>query len=383
MGGISTSLRDNTSISYANAASYSSIDTNSFVFDIGVDYSAAFLNSGQDNHFSDDFNFDHVMIALPISQKWGMAAGIVPFSSGYYNMANPIVEGDPGYDPVAGPITILNRGTGGITRAFIGTGLEVVSNLSLGFNMNVLFGEINRSNEYRYDEDLSLFYSRFEENLSVNGLYFDGGMQYSIPMKKKQFLNLGLSYSFSSDFRSDYDNIFIRSIGLNIPPFSPDTLSVVDITDGRITLPNSISAGVSYGIKDKLTVGVDFTRTDWNNASIYGAAGYLEGTQSIRAGIEFIPNKFSVYNYLDRVEYRLGGHATENYLVINGEQVKEFGITFGVGIPTKRSLSKLNLFFEYNSRGGSSTNGLHRENIYNLGLSLNFYDYWFIKRKYD
>ena len=101
------------------------------------------------------------------------------------------------------------------------------------------------------------------------------------------------------------------------------------------------------------------------------------------AGIEFIPDKLSVYNYLDRVEYRLGGHVTDNYLVINGEQVKEFGISFGVGLPTKRSWSKLNLFFDYNSRGGSLSNGLHRENIYSFGLSLNFYDYWFLKAKYD
>jgi hypothetical protein len=31
MGGISAALRDNTSVSYANAASYSSLDTNSFI----------------------------------------------------------------------------------------------------------------------------------------------------------------------------------------------------------------------------------------------------------------------------------------------------------------------------------------------------------------
>ncbi len=383
MGGISTSLRDRTSVSYANAASYSSIDTNSFVFDIGIDYSAAFLKSGTDQHFSDDFNFDHLLLAFPISKKWGMAAGIVPFSNGYYNIASPIVEGDPEFDPVAGPVTILNRGTGGFTRAFIGTGVEVIKNLSAGININVLFGEINRSNEYRYDDDLTLFSSRFEENLSINGLYFDGGLQYLIPMKNKQFLNLGLAYTLSTNFKSDYNNIFLRTVGVNLPPFSPDTLSVVDITNGRVTLPNTISAGVSYGINDKLTIGVDYSITSWDKASIYGAGGYLGGTQSIRGGIEFIPDKLSVYNYLDRVEYRLGGHVTDNYLVINGEQVKEFGISFGVGLPTKRSWSKLNLFFDYNSRGGSLSNGLHRENIYSFGLSLNFYDYWFLKAKYD
>ena len=41
------------------------------------------------------------------------------------------------------------------------------------------------------------------------------------------------------------------------------------------------------------------------------------------------------------------------------------------------------MFFDYNSRGGSLSKGLHRENIYSFGLSLNFYDYWFLKAKYD
>ena len=285
MGGISAALRDNTSVSYANAASYSSIDTNSFIFDIGIDYSAAFLRSGSNKHFSDDFNFDHILIAFPVSKKWGMAAGIVPFSNGYYNISKSIVAGDTDFDPVSGPVTILNRGIGGITRAFIGTGVEVVRNLSVGVNMNVLFGEINRVNEYRYDEDMTLFSSRFEENLSVSGIYFDGGLQYVIPMKDKRFLNLGLSYALSTGFNSDYDNIFMRSVGITQPPFSPDTLSIVDVTNGKVTLPNTITAGIAYGISNKLTIGVDYTMTNWDKASIYGADGYLAGTQSIRAGV--------------------------------------------------------------------------------------------------
>ncbi|MDX9930104.1 MAG: hypothetical protein RBS37_09675, partial [Bacteroidales bacterium] len=83
------------------------------------------------------------------------------------------------------------------------------------------------------------------------------------------------------------------------------------------------------------------------------------------------------------MEYRLGGDVSDNYLMIGDEQIKEFGITLGIGMLMARSWSKLNLYFDYNSRGGSLNNGLHRENCFSLGLSLNLYDYWFIKAKYD
>jgi hypothetical protein len=141
---------------------------------------------------------------------------------------------------------------------------------------------------------------------------------------------------------------------------------------------------LGYSVTNKLTAAIEYVNTNWNNASIYGSDGLLASTGSLRAGVEYIPDKFSIYNFFKRVEYRLGGHLTDNYLVMNGEQIKEFGITFGMGIQmTRTSWSKMNLFFDYNSRGGSLSNGLHRENCFSVGLSLNLYDYWFIKAKYD
>ena len=69
--------------------------------------------------------------------------------------------------------------------------------------------------------------------------------------------------------------------------------------------------------------------------------------------------------------------------MVNNEQIKEFGITFGAGIPLRRTNSTINVFFEYGNRKGSFENGLHKEAFYNMGISFNFYDRWFIKRKYD
>lgn len=48
MGGIGIALQDNNTIYFSNPASYSSLDTNSFIFDFGLDYSKNILSDGID-----------------------------------------------------------------------------------------------------------------------------------------------------------------------------------------------------------------------------------------------------------------------------------------------------------------------------------------------
>ena len=83
------------------------------------------------------------------------------------------------------------------------------------------------------------------------------------------------------------------------------------------------------------------------------------------------------------MEYRVGGHIEDTYLVIDGESVRQFGVSIGFGIPMRRSLSKTNFFFDYSRRYGSDISKLHREDIFSAGVSLNLYDFWFLKRKYE
>jgi len=384
MGGVSIALRDNSSVTYANPASYSSFDTISFVFDIGLDYSSNHLKSATDAHTSDDFNFDHIILSFPIRKNWGFAFGVVPYTNGYYSLGTTITPLDPEYDPDIGIVNIEHKGSGGLTRTFFGTGLAVTKNLSVGLNMNILYGEINRTNGYYFELDPVLFSSQYNENISITGIYFDGGIQYHHKLQEKKYLNFGLAYTPKHKSSSKYSNVFLRESSYTFPPYTPDTVSVVDIPDGKVTMPQIFSVGIVFGIENKLTAAVDYEWTDWNNADIYGAEDYLVSTHSIRAGIEYIPNRFSNLNLLNRLEYRLGGHLSGNYLNINGEQLKESGINFGIGLPLGRvTWSKLNMFFDYTNRGGSLENGLHKENIYSIGLSLNLYDYWFVKRKYD
>ena len=69
-------------------------------------------------------------------------------------------------------------------------------------------------------------------------------------------------------------------------------------------------------------------------------------------------------------------------LNINGESISEFGISFGLGIPSGGLFSNINTTVELGKRGTTDAN-LVEENFVNFQISLSLNDRWFIKRKYN
>ena len=382
MGGVGTAMRDNTSIFFLNPASYSSLDTNSFVFDFGFDYGKNYISGASSKFSSNDINFHHLVMGFPLSKGWGFAVGIIPVSSGYYDITGDVSINSPDYNPNVGEYKIDHSGTGGISKIFLGSGVRILKNLSLGANFTILTGQINRTNQFVFSSS-SDFYSTFhndsQEHFELMGFGFDYGLQYTIPLKKNYFVNLGVSLSSNSNYNSKYNQLSMKYTAYGIS----DTVSYTSITSAKTYIPGTLSVGISFGKKNKFTAGLDYVATKWSAARIPGSTGYAADTKSIQFGAEFIPDKFSNYSYLSRVQYRIGGHFGDNYLIINGEQIKEFGASVGVGVPLPRTQSVANIYFDFTRKSGSLSNSLHSEDYLSVGFSLNLYDLWFIKRKYD
>lgn len=383
MGGAGIALRDPLSVNYLNPASYSSIDTNSFVFDFGIEYQTNILTDNDYSYRSDDINFHHLAMAFPITKWMGVATGIIPYSNGYYNLIETITENDPEYDPIIGEVQNTHRGSGSYNYFFAGLGVSPFKNLSLGVNFTYLFGNIERDNLYLFIDDNNQFNNISSENIRIYGYDFEYGIQYSFNLKNDLFAFAGLTYSMKKTYNSEYEKLFSRYAPYQASEYSIDTLSYTFNEDASVELPEKIGMGLAFGKKDLFLITADYIMTSWDQVSFHGYEDYLVNNSSIKLGAEFIPDKNANYNYLNRIEYRLGGFLSEGHLMINGEQLNEFGITFGVGLPMKRSKSRINLHMEYLRRKGSVDNGLHTENYLTVGLSLNLYDYWFVKQKYN
>jgi hypothetical protein len=378
MGGIGIAMRDNRSIFFLNPASYSSLDTMSFVFDFGVNYGYNILSDGTSKYRSDDMDFDHIIMGFPITRRWGVATGIIPFSNGFYNISESLHEGDPGYDPNTGGYTAIHQGSGSLTKFFIGTGLNLTKNLSAGLNMNLLFGSIKRVNEFDFDDFYNVYNNSMTQRQQLTGINIDYGFQYSASLKKDYFFNAGLSLSSAQTAKSTFENVLYSFNAYG----TIDSLSYTIDDSTSAHLPGSLRMGISFGKKNKFTAEIDYVITNWSKAKFHGSTDMIGDTRSIMFGAEYIPDKFSNYSFFQRMEYRIGGHVEDNYLVFNGSQVKEYGFSFGLGIPMK-GLSKTNIFVDFTRKSLDANTFSHYENYFLVGASLNLYDFWFLKHKYE
>jgi hypothetical protein len=384
MGSIGTAIRDNSSVYFTNPASYSSLDTISFLFDFGVDYGSNILSYSESKFASNDLDFHHLIIGFPLSKRLGFAAGVVPVSSGYYQISQTVTSTDPGYDPNTGEYTANHDGSGGINKFFLGSGLQIGKHFSIGANLSFLSGQIRRINSFVFSDFYNVFNNNSQEKLVLNGINFDYGIQYFTSFKNNYFLNIGASITSGNNFGSKYSQLSFRYTAYGVA----DTISYVANSSTKTYIPATYRFGISFGKKNKFTTGFDYITTKWSASIIPGSTGYAADTREFRFGAEYIPDKFSNYSYISRIEYRIGCHFGNNYLIINQEQLKEYGGSIGIGLPmlnnlNVRNFSKMNLYFDFTRITGPSASILPRQDYLTVGISLNLYDNWFLKRKYD
>jgi hypothetical protein len=99
-------------------------------------------------------------------------------------------------------------------------------------------------------------------------------------------------------------------------------------------------------------------------------------------------NKIEKGKFHRIMTYRLGLRYADTYLNLYDTQIKQYGISFGLGIPLVQtfSFSQLNVGFEFGKRG-TTENNLLQENYlaFQVGFTImpHKYDGWFYKRKYD
>src|SRR5690606_13918703 len=119
--------------------------------------------------------------------------------------------------------------------------------------------------------------------------------------------------------------------------------------------PSKFSLGVGIGEVRKWFVGAEFLTQNMSKFSndLYSNSNgtEYENSYTYSLGGFFIPEYSSYSSYLKRIVYRGGVHFEKTGLNINNESIKEFGISFGLGIPVGSMFSNANMGFEIGKRG--------------------------------
>ncbi|HBF88380.1 MAG TPA: hypothetical protein DDX39_07020 [Bacteroidales bacterium] len=371
MGGLSIALRSDEHVNYFNPASYTEFNAQTFVFEFGVAERFSLLSTESLSSQRSNLNIEYLTFGFPITKWWAGSIGLTPFSSTGYDIFYRDSLAD------LGSILYKYYGEGGINRVYMGHAFKFFKRLSLGINASYLFGSNVYAKDVVFEDDSIAFDYTNKDTTYFGDFYFDFGLQYVHPIKDKYELVLGATYSNKdkiSAYRSQHGGIYYGT--------SMITVFQTEREKGYHEIPQSIGFGLSFSQKNKFIAGVDYYTQKWSQTSSFGESDSLSDSKLICFGGEYIPNADPVSQYWKKIRYRAGGHFSDTYLSFHDTQIKDFGISFGLGFPIKRTKTVFNVTFEAGQRG-TITNNLLKENYYVISLNLSLSDTWFFKNKID
>jgi hypothetical protein len=382
MGGASLGSRHVVQINSANPASYNANDSLSFVFDFGVDGTYSKYKSSSSKMNVNDVNFRYFSLSWPVTKWLGAGMGVQPFSDMGYEVAFS--------EKLSGVGTVFHsyQGEGSTSKAFFGASISLFKGLSVGANLNYIFGRLSQNTIIGFDNS-DVFYDVKSEGTRLRDFTLTYGLQYDLKLKKDQYLTLGLTFEKQSDLTALHSLYTQKVITVNSSTLSNYVDSIPE-GKGIIKLPSTFGIGLSYNKINKLEINADYYHAGWSKSKFFGKPLYDPATDNvdlvdqnrISLGFEYIPEAASIRSYMKRVRYRAGLHQESSYLQLNNRQIKEFGVSFGAGFPFPKSKSTANFALEFGKRGTTKDN-LVRDNYTKFSLYLNLYDYWFIKSKFN
>lgn len=370
MGGLSF-MSDSIHLNLRNPAAYGKLGLTTYT--LGASHSASELKTNAQSDNANRTSFDYLAVGIPAG-KFGFGFGLIPYTSVGYNIIDRNEDENS-----------ANRftGRGGLNKVFLSGGYSFNENISIGVDVSYNFGNIQNKNIF-VREGLQ-FGSREINRSDLSGFTYKIGLTYERMLNENLQFMAGAHYTPEANIKSDNERelatIIFSGTGMDI---AVDSREIV-VEDGDLTLPSSYTLGTGIGKPRKWFVGVEYTgseASDFSNRSFAIEGATYDNSSVYKAGGYFIPNYNSLTSYFSRIVYRAGVRMEETGLRLNGEDISEFGISFGVGLPAGRILSNVNLGFEYGQRG-TTDSGLVQENFFNAKVSLSLNDRWFVKRKFE
>lgn len=368
MGGIGYALRSSEQINVMNPASYSAVDSLSFMFDIGMGLKSSNYQENGYKTNAKNASFDYLAMQFRLHPRVGFAVGFTPYSNvGYKFSRTSDIENS---DDVR--LTNTFYGDGGLQQIFGGIGFKILDNLSIGANVGYLYGEIDYQTLATLSNggDQTTTYN----NISINSYIANFGLQYTQKLSKTDKVTLGLVYGLGHDLKST------ETKGIQVT----DGSSYSELTEETIKdsygIPSTFGAGLTWQHKQNLTVGADYTLQQFENVKYDNSTDFYKNRTRIGAGIEYMPSLYG-RNYLSRIRYRAGAYYSSSYMKLpEYDGPKEWGVSAGFGLPLHlfQRNTVLSITGQY-VRVLPSVKGMLSENRFVLKLGLTFNEHWFMK----
>ena len=434
MGGVGTGLIDPYSVISSNPASYPSLRIP--VFETGLVSRATDQRTATAHAIGGRTDLLGLSLGVPVGKgtllqgpsqpanRWGFAFGLTPVSKvGYQISENAIL-------PSGGSVRYEYTGDGGLNRAFLGLGLIIWqtndtihkgTRISLGANLNYLFGSTKETRKAYYAFDQNSYNSNISSRLIVRSPTATVGAQISgdlVPLSKAQArlqrkradrpadapdrtnnrgaeplrYTIGLRAELPASLyaeRTELVNSF--AVGSSGVEFPYDTLSYKESEPGTVSLPALFGIGFSV-YNSRWMIAVEHTRRDWTQFAVrvdeQEFRSQLTVHQTYAIGAGFTPAGDRRGTLFQRTTYKAGLRYALDYRMVLGEQLRETGFGIGLAMPVmaNSTRSRVNFGVELAERG-STAPGLLRERSVNvfIGVTItpDIREQWFKKRRLE
>ncbi|MBQ0030665.1 MAG: hypothetical protein MJZ24_10120 [Paludibacteraceae bacterium] len=369
-GGLSVGLRNENHINSGNPASFTAIDSMTFRFEFGASIKRSSFQDKEREQTSWDQNLEYMAMQFPVGRYFGFSAGLQPFSFVGYEFSNRHVQPSSiSSDTLA--YTNSYIGQGNLTQLYLGLGANPFSNLHVGVNAYFNFGSIEHLSQVTFDN--GAYHSSSQTNsMKVHDWAVGFGAQYVFPLAENRSLVVGATLDLPSVLTASADREVITNY--------------VDTTkinfDDSFGLPLGFGTGFEYELSESLTVGAEYRFQKWSDVEYFGKKEFND-RHRLACGLDWVPSSMSK-NFFKRVSYRAGLNYSNSYFKVNGDDVKHYGASFGLGLPLRRTAnpSILNLGVEY-GRAGEKSDDLILEQYFKFTLNLSINERWFAKRKFE
>lgn len=395
MGGIGIATRDNRHINTLNPASVTARDTLAFMADFGVSQKNTYARQNDIKSAYNTFNISDMAMSFPIWRSSAFMIGISPFSSVGYDISQSL--DDKQVIGQTGNVTDTYSGNGSIYNIYVGAGVTFWKRLSLGAQFDYYFGNITKTYYRTFSS------SAYRTLYSGSDMYLKSyggkvGIQYEETIAKRDKITLGATYRFKSRIIGDNEflNYAVQSEVIDTLTFITNDKSSknygpsVDLSP--VNIPWEASVGLSYKYKDVFRIEADYTISDWTKSGMSDVFGLRTEKfassvhHSGSLGFEYTPNRSDIRYYMRRVTYRGGLYYNEENYTVSGCPISSAGVTVGMSLPVFRWLNNITLAVDVGHRGNfhsPSSTSLIRETYVNFSVSMNIFDIWFVKPKYE
>jgi hypothetical protein len=383
MGNCSTTFQNEFMQNPANPASYSYLANKTVTFEAALQGRQNILRYGNNSSSYFDMAPSHVGIAAMVMSKeklkWGMGFTLLPYSKIAYNVEE---DGNSKISP-----SILKQkfqGSGEIYKVQWSNGIKY-KHLQLGLNVGYLFGSRKDNVIAYYPDSIYALASVYSKIQNVHGLNWQGGAQYTIPLKKEQKIILGATFGTMNSLTSKMSETWFR---INNAGTVIDTAKHISDVSGKVILPQNFTLGAQWAQGRNWGIAFEYASAAWSTYKNNGQTDSFKNNYTMALGAFFTPDPLAT-QILKRCIYKVGvGYGTDP-LYLRNKQFNTVHVTVGFSMPVLFKAEEgrpMYMLVHANLESTSKTNSVSTiisENSFRFNIGATISGNWFQKRKYD